>query len=77
MKTLTIIECWNLCETNSIFEFKCAAISYNHYDNTCYHYDIEFFGKENSGNDSEFTTLMRKSNLHKIIDIYKICAYLF
>ena len=58
-QTGTISDCWNLCETNSII--KCAAISYNRYESHCYLYDTEFFEKDNLGENSEFTTLMRKS----------------
>ena len=41
--TVTINECWDLCETNSFI--KCAAISFNNYHSTCYLYDTEFFEK--------------------------------
>ena len=60
-KKVAMKDCWNLCETNSII--KCAAISYNIFDKTCYLYDSEFFEKENVRVDNEFTTLMRKSKL--------------
>ena len=62
MKTETISECWNLCETNSLI--KCAAISYNRYESDCYLYNSEFFQKDKfDKNNREFTTLMRKSKL--------------
>ena len=57
--TLSINECWNLCETNSFIN--CAAISFNNYHSTCYLYDTEFFEKHNFDKNNEFTTLMRKS----------------
>ena len=60
--TVTISECWNLCETNSII--KCTAISYNLYNSICYLYSSEFFERKNFGEEIGFTTLMRKSENH-------------
>ena len=74
MTTVTINECWGLCETNSFI--KCAAISFNNYHSTCYLYDTEFFEKDNFDKNSEFTTLMRKSKF-RLISIHVIYPNLF
>ena len=72
--TVSINECWNLCETNSFI--KCAAISFNNYHSTCYLYDTEFFEKENFDENSEYITLMRKS-IFRLISIHIIYTKYF
>ena len=70
INTRNINDCWNLCETNSIM--KCAAISYNHSDNTCYLYNNEFFKEENFSEETGFTTFMKKSTFILYFTLNKI-----
>ena len=57
IKTRTIKDCWNLCETNSII--KCDAISFQSYKNIFYVFTTEFFKEKKLSKKPGFTTLIR------------------